>query len=48
MRVKLAPFLATILWRWLGKFAIPVPIEAIGVGGTDSTGETAAIVVKAK
>jgi hypothetical protein len=46
IKVKLAPFLATILWRWFGKFAMPVPIEAIGAGGTDSTGEAAAILWK--
>jgi hypothetical protein len=43
--VKLAPFLATILWRWFGKFAIPVPTEEIAAGGTDSTGEVAAAIV---
>ena len=36
IRVKLAPLLATILWRWLGKLAMPIPApedDIMGKGG---------------
>ena len=33
MMVKAAPLLATILWRWLGRFAIPIGDALSEVGG---------------
>lgn len=33
MMVKAAPLLATILWRWLGRFAIPMGDALSEVGG---------------
>lgn len=46
INVKLAPFFATILCRWLGRLAIPVPVDVIGTGGgcgATSMGEEAVI-----
>lgn len=51
MMVKFAPFLATILCLWFGKFAIPVPDKGEaeiggGGGGTEKSSRSIMIVYK--